>query len=99
MGADELDERDLPHEIERDDHPEIATRNFKSCALAVENFCLGRSRPHIQHRIPLGRLHESSPAAKGHFGLRMLFGKGSEDAPSNNAHASLCSHNGNIASK
>src|SRR5438128_10775596 len=69
MRADELDKCDRSHEVESDDHPEIAAGNLKSRTFAVENFRVGRGKPYLLHRIPLGGPHQGSPTEKRHLRL------------------------------
>ena len=83
--------------IERDDHPVVASRNFKPRAFTVENFCRGRRRANIVHRTPLGRLDQGSPAFEGRPCFRMPFSVGGKDVPSDNSHGRICSQNGNNA--
>jgi hypothetical protein len=49
-------------EIESDDHPKVASRDFESRALAIQNFCIRSGGAHIFRRIPFGAFDQRSPA-------------------------------------
>jgi len=40
MRPDEFDERNVPLEIESDDHAKVASGDFESRTLAIQNFCI-----------------------------------------------------------
>jgi len=47
--SDEFDEYDAPREIQRDNHPKIATCDFKSRSFPIQNLCIWSSKAHVLH--------------------------------------------------
>jgi hypothetical protein len=97
VGSDEFDERNASAKVEGDDHPKIASGDFKTGAFAIQNFCIWRSEPDLIHRIPFGCSDQRSPTVKWRLRFRMLFGVRRKHAPGDNSHAEICSQNGNVA--
>ena len=97
MRADEFDERDTSWKIERDDHPVVASRNFKPRAFTVENFCRGRRKTISSIELHLADLTKVRQRSRGVLASRMPFSVGGKDVPSDNSHGRICSQNGNNA--
>jgi len=74
MCPDELDKCDAPGEIESNDHPKIASSDFKSSSFAIQNFRIWSGQTDIIHGIPFGCFDQHSPTMKRHFRLRMPVG-------------------------
>jgi hypothetical protein len=87
MCPDELDKCDAPGEIESNDHPKIASSDFKSSSFAIQNSRIWSGQTNIIHGIPFGCFDQHSPTMKRRFRLRMPVGVRRKDAPCDDSHA------------